>query len=158
MIRPTIRPLALVGAALALTLVLAACASATGTVGTATSAPTAAPASSAPTTAPTSAPTTAPTTAASVAPTEDSGGTTGTAVSIKDFSFNPAASTAKVGQEVTWTNGGSAPHTVTFDTGGVDSGTLSAGSTFKHTFDAAGKFTYHCSIHSAMQATITVSP
>lgn len=149
MIRPTIRPLARVGAALVLTLTLAACASATGTAGTATSAPTAAPASSAPTTA--------PTTAASVAPSEASGGATATAVSIKDFSFDPAGLTAKVGQEVTWTNAGSAPHTVTFDTGGVESGTLSAGSTFKHTFDAAGTFTYHCSIHGAMQATITVS-
>ncbi len=46
--------------------------------------------------------------------------------------------TAKVGQEITWTNTGNVAHTVTFDTGGVDSGSLRAGATFKHTFDAAG--------------------
>ena len=152
MIRPTARLLALAGAALVLTLALGACASATGTVGTATSAPTAAPPTSAPTTAASVAPTTA-----SVAPSPTGGGgSTGSAVTIQDFSFNPAGLTAKVGQEITWTNTGSAPHTVTFDTGGVDSGTLSPGSTFKHTFDATGTFTYHCAIHSAMQATITV--
>jgi plastocyanin len=146
--RPTIRLVALVGAALALTLALAACASSapTSTPPAVTSAPTSAPVSAAPTTA-------------SVAPsTAGGGGSTGAAVSIKDFSFDPATLTAKVGQEVTWTNTGSAAHTVTFDTGGVDSGSLSAGATFKHTFDAAGTFTYHCSIHSSMKGTVTVAP
>ena len=152
MIRPTTRLLAHVGVALVLTLALAACASASGTAGTATSAPTAAPPSSAPTTAASVAPP-----AASTAPSTAGGGSSGTTVSIKDFSFDPAGLTAKVGQEVTWTNTGSAAHTVTFDAGGVDSGSLSAGSTFKHTFDTAGTFTYHCSIHSSMQATVTVS-
>ena len=78
-------------------------------------------------------------------------------MAIKDFSFDPASLTAKVGQEITWTNQGNAAHTVTFDTGGVDSGSLSAGATFKHTFDAAGTFTYHCKFHSSMQGTVTVS-
>jgi plastocyanin len=139
LIRPTTGLLAHVGATLVLTLALAACASASGTAGTATSAPTAAPP------------------AASAAPSTAGGGSTGTTVSIKDFSFDPAGLTAKVGQEITWTNTGSATHTVTFDAGGVDSGSLSAGSTFKHTFDTAGTFTYHCSFHSAMQSTVTVS-
>ncbi len=48
------------------------------------------------------------------------GGATGDAVSIKDFSFDPAELTVKVGAKVTWTNQGDASHTVTFDTGGVD--------------------------------------
>jgi len=103
------------------------------------------------TAAPTTAPTTAPTSAAS------SGTGAGAGAAIADFSFTPADLSVKVGQEITWTNGGSASHTVTFDSG-VDSGTLKAGATFKHTFDAAGSFTYHCNFHPAMKATVTVTP
>jgi plastocyanin len=144
--RPTIRVLVLVGAALVLATALAACSSSTASSAPlATSAPTAAPATPAPTTA-------------SVPPsTAGGGGANGTAVSIKDFAFDPTALTAKAGQEVTWTNSGVAVHTVTFDTGGVDSGNLSAGGTFKHTFDAAGTFSYHCTIHSIMKASVTVT-
>ena len=146
MFRSTTRLLALVGAALALTIALVACSSSSASSApAATTAPTVAPASAAPTTA-------------SAAPSTAGGGATGTAVSIIDFAFDPAALTAKVGQEVTWTNSGAAPHTVTFDTGGIDSGNLSPGGTFKHTFDAAGTFSYHCNIHSIMKATVTVSP
>ncbi|MEO8229917.1 MAG: cupredoxin family copper-binding protein [Chloroflexota bacterium] len=146
MFRSTTRLLALVGAALVLTIALAACSS--------SSAPSAPAATSAPTVAPASA---APTTASAAPSTAGGGGATGTAVSIIDFAFDPAALTAKVGQEVTWTNSGAAPHTVTFDSGGIDSGNLSPGGTFKHTFDAAGTFSYHCNIHSIMKATVTVS-
>ena len=88
---------------------------------------------------------------------EPAGGATGNAVSIEDFKFGPAALTAKVGQEITWTNKGGAPHTVSFNSGGVESGTLSAGATFKHTFDAPGTFDYHCNFHSSMTATVTVT-
>jgi plastocyanin len=84
------------------------------------------------------------------------GGSTGNAVTIADFSFTPDALTAKVGQEITWTNTGNLTHTVTFDKGGVNSGNIGGGGTFTHTFTAAGSFTYHCSIHAAMQATVTV--
>jgi plastocyanin len=151
--RPIPRLLARGGAALVLTLALAACAS-----GSASSAPAAAPTAAPTTAAPgTAAPTAAPTTP-SAAPSTAGGGGTATAVSIKDFSFDPAAISAKVGQEITWTNAGNATHTVTFETGGVDSGSLSKGETFKHTFDAAGAFAYKCSFHSQMQGTVTVAP
>lgn len=145
MTRPINRLLALVGATLALTLALAACSSSA-----ASSAPTNAPA--------TAAPTTAPTTASAAPSTGGGGGSAGASVTIKDFKFDPATLTAKVGQEVTWTNSDSAAHTVTVDTGGVDSGSLSPGATFKHTFDAAGTFPYHCAIHSSMKGTVTVAP
>jgi plastocyanin len=106
----------------------------------------------------TSAPSVAPaTTPASAAPASaPAGGATGNAVSIEDFKFTPAALTAKVGQEITWTNKGSASHTVTFD-GGPDSGTLAAGETFKNTFAAAGTFNYKCNFHSQMTGTVTVT-
>jgi plastocyanin len=136
-IRPTIVSPRIGGLFLVVALLAAACSS-----GSATTAPTAAP------------PTQAP---ATTAPSSGGGGAAGSAVTIKDFSFDPATLTAKVGQEITWTNQGNASHTVTFDSGGVDSGTLASGKTFKHTFAAAGSFTYHCNFHSSMTGTITVT-
>jgi plastocyanin len=79
-------------------------------------------------------------------------------VSIVDFAFQPAQLTVATGTTVQWTNTGSATHTVTADDGSFDSGRLSGGSHFSHTFSAAGTFTYHCSIHPSMQATIVVTP
>jgi plastocyanin len=87
------------------------------------------------------------------------GGPTGTgeAVSIFDFGYDPATLTIGAGDTVTWTNDGSAPHTVTF-ADGRDSGTLNAGATFAHTFAEGGEFTYACTIHPAMRGTVNVLP
>jgi plastocyanin len=158
----------LIGFAIIALMALAAC-SATA----ATTAPSAAPASAAaPTTAPTAAPTTtsaapASATPASAAPTSaaptssaagSSGSSAGQAVSIKNFSFNPATVASAVGGKVTWTNGDDAAHTVTFDDASVtSSGNLNTGQAFVGTFSAAGTFTYHCAIHPGMKGTVTVS-
>lgn len=85
-------------------------------------------------------------------------GGSGSSVSIIDFGFNPSSTTVKAGTTVNWTNTGSATHTVTADDGSFDSGHLSGGSNFSHTFSTAGTFTYHCAIHSSMKATIVVTP
>ncbi len=76
-------------------------------------------------------------------------------VQIKDFEFTPNTLTIKVGSTVTWTNGGST-HTVTADDGSFDSGQLQNGKSYSRTFDSAGTFTYHCSIHPFMKAQVTV--
>lgn len=77
---------------------------------------------------------------------------------IKDFEFDPATVTAKVGDVITWTNNGPAGHTVTVDNqSGCDTGTISAGSTSSLTFTAAGSYPFHCSIHSSMKGTITIT-
>ena len=80
-----------------------------------------------------------------------------TTVSIQDFSFNPGQITVAPGTTVTWTNEGPSPHTTTADDGSWDSGTLQQGEDFSFTFDKPGTYTYHCSIHPDMTATITVS-
>ena len=79
-------------------------------------------------------------------------------VSIVDFAFEPNEFTATAGEPVKWQNTGEKPHTVTFDEGGIDSGNLEAGEDFSHTFEDAGEFSYHCTIHGAdrMSGTITV--
>ena len=79
------------------------------------------------------------------------------AVTIVDFAFQPATLEVPVGTTVTWTNQGSAPHTVTADDGSFDSGTLQPGGTFSMTFDTPGTFTYHCEIHPNMMGTIVVT-
>jgi plastocyanin len=77
-------------------------------------------------------------------------------VQIKDFQFTPSKVTIKVGGTVTWTNEGSSVHTVTADDGNFDSGQLQKGKTFSRTFDSAGTFSYHCSIHPSMKAQVIV--
>jgi plastocyanin len=78
-------------------------------------------------------------------------------VSIQDFSFSPAQMTVPQGTTVTWTNKGPSPHTTTADDGTWDSGTMEQGEDFSFTFDKPGTYTYHCSIHPDMTATIKVS-
>jgi plastocyanin len=79
-------------------------------------------------------------------------------VSIENFSFSPATITVKKGTTVTWTNNDTTAHTVTADSGNAfDSGTMEQGKTFSHTFNSTGTFKYHCTLHSDMHGTVTVT-
>ena len=87
--------------------------------------------------------------------TEASG--TGTvAVSIKDFSFEPSAITAKVGDTITFSNTGAAPHNATLDAGGCATPTIQPGKSDGLHFTVAGSYPFHCTIHPDMKGTITV--
>jgi plastocyanin len=81
-------------------------------------------------------------------------------VSIKNFAFDPISITVKVGTTVTWTNADQDPHTVTSDgkSGPLNSKPLNQGDTFQYTFSQAGTFSYLCTIHPFMTATVTVTP
>ena len=83
---------------------------------------------------------------------------TSIAISIKNFTFNPAAVSVPVGTTVVWTNDETdgTVHSVTSDDGmfGKD---LNPGDTFSWTFDTAGTFSYHCRFHTFMTGTITVT-
>lgn len=85
------------------------------------------------------------------------GGGSDASVAVADFSFTPAQSTVTAGQGVAWTNNGRAGHTVTFDDG-PDCGTVSSGATVSAAFAVAGTYAYHCSFHSTMRGSVTVSP
>jgi plastocyanin len=80
----------------------------------------------------------------------------GASVSIVDFAYQPPLLNVTTGTQVTWTNAGVAPHTVSFQEGD-SSGTLETGGTFERTFETAGSFAYICAIHPAMTGTINVS-
>ncbi len=81
-------------------------------------------------------------------------------VSIKNFAFVPISITVKVGTTVTWTNADQDPHTVTSDgkSGPLNSKPMNQGDTFQYTFSQAGTFSYLCTIHPFMTATVTVTP
>ncbi len=78
-------------------------------------------------------------------------GATANTVTIQNFAFNPVTVTISKGQTVTWTNMDSVSHTITSTTGDFDSGLISSGKTFSHTFNTAGTFEYSCTIHPSMQ-------
>lgn len=85
--------------------------------------------------------------------------TTTDAVTIQNFAFNPANITVKAGTTVTWTNKDSVAHTVTETDGqtGPNSGDVNPNSTYMFTFAKAGTYHYHCSIHTEMVGTVTVT-
>ena len=78
-------------------------------------------------------------------------------IEISGFAFNPSELTINKGDTVIWTNKDSASHTVSSDSGSeLGSGMLSNGQAYSHTFDSAGTFEYHCSVHPSMKAKIIV--
>jgi plastocyanin len=80
-------------------------------------------------------------------------------VSIENFAFMPPDITVKKGTSVTWTNNDSTAHTVTEvdSQNGPKSEQLENGEKYSFTFDTAGTFHYHCSIHPNMLGTVTVT-
>lgn len=104
---------------------------------------------------PTATPTVAETPAITPTPAMTQAQTPATAsVEIKSFAFNPATLTISKGTIVTWTHQDTAPHTVTENGNVFDSGRLTQGQTFSHTFNVAGTFEYHCSIHPSMKGKV----
>ena len=83
-----------------------------------------------------------------------------TTATIQNFEFRPTPLTISSGTTVTWTNMDSVDHTVTSDPGSsevFDSGNIAPGATYSHTFNNAGTFNYHCTIHPDMHGQVTVS-
>ncbi|MEP6573769.1 MAG: cupredoxin domain-containing protein [Gemmatimonadota bacterium] len=79
------------------------------------------------------------------------------------FDPNPFTISLAAGGSVTWRmdDNGVPAHTVTSDQGApaaFNSGHLAEGASFTHVFTVAGTYNYHCSIHSNMMGTITVTP
>jgi OOP family OmpA-OmpF porin len=97
-----------------------------------------------------------PAPAAGTPPAEEAcTGSGGTPVDAVNTAYNPQSVTVQVGGVVTWTNGDSVPHTVTFNDG-PDCGRFNQGQSVSQTFDSAGEFTYRCTIHPSMRGTVVV--
>jgi plastocyanin len=80
-------------------------------------------------------------------------------IDIADYSYSPDTLEVKVGEAVTFANGGAIPHTVTSEGGGFEnSDSIQPGDSFVAAFSEPGTYSYFCAIHGAdrMEGTITV--
>jgi plastocyanin len=80
-------------------------------------------------------------------------------VVIKQYMYLPMALTIEQGETVTWTNEDSVAHDVTVTAGpsSFHSPMLAQGKSWSHTFTAPGTYSYICSVHPDMKATVKVS-
>ncbi len=77
-------------------------------------------------------------------------------VEMRDFAFWPSDLTVSVGTRVTWVNRDDVPHDATADDGAWGTQLLNKGDEASLTFDTPETFSYHCTIHPQMKATLTV--
>jgi plastocyanin len=66
-----------------------------------------------------------------------------------DNVFSPRIVRIPVGGEIDWNNDGRSPHNVIADDGEFGSDLLEPGDGYSFTFETAGAFAYHCSLHGA---------
>jgi plastocyanin len=81
--------------------------------------------------------------------------------------FSPNPINLHIGDNVTWTNRDSTPHTVTSGVNGRPDGRfdsspnfnplMAPGQTFEHTFTEAGGYPYYCALHPNMIGTVIVA-
>ena len=84
------------------------------------------------------------------------GGAATHTVTIEGMRFDPAVLTIKVGDTVVWVNKDLFPHTATSKAGGFDSQQIAASESWRHVFGKKGEFSYVCTLHPPMKATIKV--
>ena len=77
---------------------------------------------------------------------------------MRASTFQPTTLTVAKGTSVTFQNSSGIDHNVVFDnatSGAADIGLISSGSVVR-TFNTAGTFAFHCTIHAGMTGSITV--
>ncbi len=72
------------------------------------------------------------------------------------WGFRPPDLIIETGTTVIWRNNGKNVHTVSADDKSFDSGDIDPGATWKHTFESAGAFAYHCAPHPWMKAQVRI--
>lgn len=79
------------------------------------------------------------------------------AVSIDNFTFNPATLTVKAGTTVTWTNRDDIPHGIgSSGNAFTRSQALDTNDSYSFTFTTPGTYQYFCYIHPHMVGTVVV--
>ena len=86
-----------------------------------------------------------------------SGGPGANEVFIQGMAFNPATIAVTAGTTITWTNKDAVAHTVTSNPALFNSGSIASNGTFSYTFATAGTFSYYCTIHPTMTASVKVN-
>jgi plastocyanin len=78
-------------------------------------------------------------------------------VTIRLLKYSPDTTQISRGETVEWTNNDLTPHTVTSQGGGdMNSGSIDAGASWRHTFAQPGTFSYFCTFHPEMKGEIIV--
>ncbi len=77
-------------------------------------------------------------------------------VAIEGMKFGSAELTVHAGDTVVWTNKDIVAHTVTSKAGSFDSKLIPPGGTWKYVARKAGTFSYACTFHPLMTATLKV--
>lgn len=78
-------------------------------------------------------------------------------VATDHLEFSPSMVTVRIGDIVQWTNTGSVPHTITFNSEPTLSDpTLAPGATWEIKFTKVGTFPYRCTIHPGMDGEVVV--
>jgi plastocyanin len=76
-------------------------------------------------------------------------------VGMQGVSFTPETVNVKSGGTVTWRNTSAISHNVT--AGDFASKTLDQGAAYRHTYPAAGRFSFRCTFHAGMKGTVVVT-
>ncbi|HJQ07003.1 MAG TPA: cupredoxin family copper-binding protein [Nocardioides sp.] len=81
------------------------------------------------------------------------------AITIKQYMFMPGSMSIRQGDTITWTNQDTVGHDVEVTSGPASfhSPMLAKGQSWSFTFSAAGTYSYICSVHPDMKATVTVA-
>ena len=79
-------------------------------------------------------------------------------VEIKGFAFMPERIEVHAGDTVEFTNRDFAPHTVTEDGLGWDTGALKYGASGRIVLTEAGMLAYHCAYHPQMNGAVVILP
>jgi plastocyanin len=92
------------------------------------------------------------------APCADSTGTTTVEATVAGFKWSQPIA-AKVGDVITWTNSDTANHQVGLDDGScaMSKAIPGGGGKASLVFNVAGTYPFHCTIHSSMKGTITIT-
>ena len=79
-------------------------------------------------------------------------------IDLRSLRYSKGKVEVEVGTTILWRNRDPLAHTVTSDSGGFDSGDLGPEASWSHTFTVPGTFSYHCTPHPHMRATVVVRP
>jgi plastocyanin len=82
------------------------------------------------------------------------------AVEISKYNYHPFQIEIHPGETVVWENRDAADHTVTCEYGDLsfDSGRISVGGSFRHTFVREGYYHYHSTLDENMYGEVVVKP
>ena len=81
----------------------------------------------------------------------------GPRVTIRMLKFSPEVIEVRTGEAVEWANSDLTPNTVTSQgSGDLNSGSIDAGASWRHTFGQPGSFPYFCTFHAEMKGSVVV--